>query len=323
MSSALDVISKRIKEKSKPKERKDSYKVGLVLEGGCMRSVVTAGMTTALQALQGLDAIDAIYSSSAGSCVGAYFSTNQGPEGTSVFYKYINNSKFINPLRVFIGKQLLDLHYMLEVFKKDVPLNCQKIIQSKIPNHIFVTEAKTVKLLDMSKFSAPEEVLNALFYTCQMPIAAGWPTRVSENIYYTDGAILAGVLPLQQAIKDKCTHILVLPSRPIGSPTHQKHLLEYIAVKILSERFPKLAKRVRDRYKLYAQSIEEIKDAEEGKLQKPEIEAVHLPKGSKEISGMEKRSEVLLAGAKSGFDALMEQFKEYELTIDPEIKILE
>ena len=44
----IDLIMQRTHDGSKPGQREDRYKLGLAIEGGAMRGVVTAGMVTAL-----------------------------------------------------------------------------------------------------------------------------------------------------------------------------------------------------------------------------------------------------------------------------------
>lgn len=322
--SVLDLIVQRVKEKSQPKKRQDQYKLGLVIEGGAMRSVVSAGMVTALQALGIIDCFDSVYSTSGGSCVSAYFLSGQTPKGTAIYYTYANTKKFINPLRFLIGKPIMDLDYIVnKVMKELVPLDVKKILGRGVIDNIFVTETRGLKLVNLHNFKNEDEFFQALRYTCNIPIVSGWPSRVSENVYFTDGTIRAGAMPIQCAIRDSCSHILVLPSRPLGSSTHQKSLLEFLVIRILTPRFPKLAQHLRDRFKLYLEEVHEIYQSEDGLMEFPKIEAVHLPRGNKEIDGAEYRRDILIKGAKEGFKAVIEKFRSYHLDIDPTIHIIE
>lgn len=289
-----------------------------------MRAVVSAGMLVGLQALRAKDAFDAIYSVSAGSCDGAYFLSDQAPYGTTVYYTMANSKEFINPLRLLEGKPIADLRYVIyQVVGKRRPLECQRIIRSKIPFHVFITSAKDARLVDLTKFKNKEEVLDALYYSCDLPILAGWPQRVTGNTYYTDGGILVSALPLDPAIKDGCTHILVLMSSPDHTFRKPRTWKDKLAVRILNRNFPNLARHYWDRFINYDRAIREIHQAEEWRLRKPRIEAVHLDRGKEEVRGFEKKREVLVEGAKDGFEAVMEKFKEFNLKVDPEVKILE
>jgi predicted patatin/cPLA2 family phospholipase len=58
----------RAASKSQPGRRADPYKVGLAIEGGGMRAVISAAMVAGLERLGLRNAFDAVYGSSAGAC---------------------------------------------------------------------------------------------------------------------------------------------------------------------------------------------------------------------------------------------------------------
>ena len=64
--NVIDLMNARLAKSSKPQARDDDFKLGLAVEGGGMRGVVSAGMLTALEHLGYTDAFDAVYGSSAG-----------------------------------------------------------------------------------------------------------------------------------------------------------------------------------------------------------------------------------------------------------------
>ena len=72
-SPVIDLILKRAHEGSKPGHREDQNKLGLAIEGGAMRGVVTAGMVTGLERLGLRDSFDVVYGSSSGASNGARF----------------------------------------------------------------------------------------------------------------------------------------------------------------------------------------------------------------------------------------------------------
>lgn len=221
--SVTEIISQRVKVKSLSHQRKDPYKVGLVIEGGCMRAVVSAGMLVGLQALHAKNAFDAIYSVSAGSCDGAYFVSDQTVEGIKAYYKFVNNRRFINPWRIFRGRPMVNMRFAVyNMMRKTIPLRAEKIVNSKIPFHVYIASAKDAKIVDVYKYKTENEVFDALYYSSDLPIMAGWPEKVTKNTYYTDGGILLSAIPLDPAIKDDCTHILVLLSRPEGLGEKEK-----------------------------------------------------------------------------------------------------
>ena len=92
---------------------RDGFRVALAVEGGGMRGCVTAGMVTAIHYLGLEDTVDAVYGSSAGTVIGAYFITRQLPWfGPELYYDALTTAgdRFINTKRFLraVGLGLLD-----------------------------------------------------------------------------------------------------------------------------------------------------------------------------------------------------------------------
>ena len=66
-------IVERAHKGSEPGRRSDDHSVALVVEGGIMRGVVSAGMLLGLEALGLRNSFDAVYGTSSGAANAAYF----------------------------------------------------------------------------------------------------------------------------------------------------------------------------------------------------------------------------------------------------------
>ncbi|MBW1714100.1 MAG: patatin-like phospholipase family protein [Deltaproteobacteria bacterium] len=71
MHPVLEVLGQRTEAGSLPGQRRDNFKLGLAVEGGGMRGVVSAGMLLGLAQLGLRPALDAVYGASAGALNGA------------------------------------------------------------------------------------------------------------------------------------------------------------------------------------------------------------------------------------------------------------
>src|SRR3954471_8473526 len=78
----------------------DGKKLGLVVEGGAMRSVYSAGGAVALARLGFTDLFDEVYATSAGVMNASYFLSDQPDIGITVYYESCTSRLFINPLRL-------------------------------------------------------------------------------------------------------------------------------------------------------------------------------------------------------------------------------
>jgi hypothetical protein len=71
----VDLLRRRVLEGSTPGRRSDGFKLGLAVEGGGMRGIVTGAMLMALLGFDARGAFDAVYGASAGAINATYFLT--------------------------------------------------------------------------------------------------------------------------------------------------------------------------------------------------------------------------------------------------------
>ncbi len=68
----LRALAARCRTGSRPGARDDGLRIALIIEGGGMRGVISAGMALALDELGLVPAFDAVYGASAGAITGAW-----------------------------------------------------------------------------------------------------------------------------------------------------------------------------------------------------------------------------------------------------------
>lgn len=310
-SRVTNVIRERLESGSQPGYRQDNFKVGVVIEGGCMRGAVSGGETLGLCTLGLLPTFDAVYGVSAGAAAAAYLIAQQA-EAVSIYFENVNNEHFFDPRRVLIGQPAVDIFYLTHKVMKDIkPLDWKRILDSPISLHIFVTSATDAKSVDLSSFSSQEDLLFAIHCSCRLPIIAGKPLPVAENTYYTDGGIsTGGGLALEEALADGCTHLLVLQSKPDQTNYHAKPgVMEFLAYFLLKPEYPALARAILKINDLYARNCEKIKSAEANPEIYPQtIEGVRVPAGTPKVAMFETNKRRLVAGVQAGKRALLSKF---------------
>ena len=240
-------------------EVKKSMKIGLVLEGGAMRGMYTAGVLDTF-----LDKdfwVDGIISVSAGALFGVNYPSRQ--KGRAIRY----NKKFISDKRYISFKSLVstgnivnkDFAFYEVPFKYDVFDN-KTFKESDIDFYVAVTNLQTaqaeyVKLIDPL---AQMEVLRA---TSAMPYVSR-PVEI-DGIPYLDGAI-ADSIPVEQMKKLGYDKIIVILTRTLDY--RKSKPMTWIA-KWFYRRYPHFADAVNQRYAMYNQQVENvIKLAEEGDI---------------------------------------------------------
>lgn len=243
----------------KMEEVKKSMKIGLVLEGGAMRGMYTAGVLDIF-----LDKgfwVDGIISVSAGALFGVNYPSRQ--KGRAIRY----NKKFISDKRYISFKSLVstgnivnkDFAFYEVPFKYDVFDN-KTFKESDIDFYVAVTNLQTaqaeyVKLIDPL---AQMEVLRA---TSAMPYVSR-PVEI-DGIPYLDGAI-ADSIPVEQMKKLGYDKIIVILTRTLDY--RKSKPMTWIA-KWFYRHYPHFADAVNQRYAMYNRQFENvIKLAEKGDI---------------------------------------------------------
>jgi len=90
-----DALRRRKEEGSRPGARTDELKIGLVVEGGGMRGVISAGAAGALLEAGYYDCFDAAYGSSAGAMNLTYYLSKQ-PEGIFAYEEDLCDGSFLD-----------------------------------------------------------------------------------------------------------------------------------------------------------------------------------------------------------------------------------
>src|SRR5258706_16446205 len=94
------ILYQRRDEGSLPGARTDGYRVGLAVEGGGMRGIVSGAMMATLMDRQLERSIDAVYSYSSGAFNCAYFLAGLGWYALSMYYDNFHSQAFLDVRRM-------------------------------------------------------------------------------------------------------------------------------------------------------------------------------------------------------------------------------
>ena len=215
----------------------DGKKLGLVVEGGGMRGVLSAGSLLAVDLLGFRGCFDVIYAVSAGSVNAAYFLSGQGVEGISVYFDDISSRRFINPWRFW---KMVDVDFVYDYLVTEVkPLDEGAIRRGRQGFWVTATDVDTGEsvLLDTRTNDAP--VARFLKASSALPVLYNRSVEISGK-HYMDGGV-GGGLPLERAVEHGCTDLLVLLSRPASYTSQGPRLFERAVFRLLlGFRYPAL-----------------------------------------------------------------------------------
>ena len=283
------------------KGRRNFMKIGLVLEGGAMRGLFTAGVLDIF--LDNNVEVTDVVGVSAGTLFGVNYVSKQRGRALRYNLKYINDKRYMNVKSWVRTGNLINkdftyykLPFQLDVFDnktfKESPINFFATV-----TNIETGEAEFIKIEDAYR---QMEILRA---TSALPF-------ISEIIEvgdkkYLDGGI-SNSIPIDFFEKQNLDKIIVILTRPI---TYRKEKTTGIQYKLFYKKYPKLVEKLENRYKEYNDTVDKIVELEKaGKLFviRPS-EDITIKRLEKDV---EKLQKVYDLGLKDG-NNIIEELKQY------------
>lgn len=194
---------------------RDGYRLGLAVEGGGLRGIVSGSMLLALDHLDLTGVFDTYYGTSSGSMNLAYTFSGADWDGMSVYYDHLTRGFLRRRRRWDPTRSILDMDYAFDqVMGATVPIDWQRVAALDRPVYEVLTDVDRVRaeLKDMRHMGAA-----SMAYAkagSWMPLLAG-PPPVIDGTRYLDAVLLCPD-PVYAAVDDGCTHVLVLASSPAG-----------------------------------------------------------------------------------------------------------
>jgi len=188
----------------------DGRKLGLVIEGGAMRAVCSAGGAYALAQLGFTDLFDEVYATSAGAMNASYFLSGQPQLGISIYFENCTTRDFLNPLRVW---KMIDIDYLFEqVISKEKKLDVDRILSSRSKLFVAVLDKRTGAGMTIDTKSTQDPLLSVLKAATALPLLYNRPVNIDGQQFLDAG--LAIPFPIEQALANGCTDVLTLLTRP-------------------------------------------------------------------------------------------------------------
>ncbi|EFM99707.1 patatin-like phospholipase family protein [Actinobacillus pleuropneumoniae] len=250
-------------------------KIGLVLEGGAMRGMFTAGVLDVF--LDENIHIDGAVTVSAGALFGINYPAKQRGRVLRYNLKYLNDKRYMGLHSLLTTGNIVnrDFAFYELPFTLD-PFDQETFAQSQFDFWVTLTnvesgEAEYVKIRDA--FTQME----ALRATSAMPMVSKMVEIDGKK--YLDGGI-AGSIPLQKCIELGYDKIIVILTRPLD---YRKKPSSTALFKWFYRKYPKLIERWQNRYAEYNQAVEQVI-----KLQEQQKIFVIRPSQTLAISRLEK-----------------------------------
>ncbi|KGQ63424.1 serine protease [Gallibacterium anatis 7990] len=229
-------------------------KVGLVLEGGAMRGLYTAGILDVF--LEQDIHVDGIVGVSAGVLFGVNYPSKQKGRALRYNLKYLNNKRYMGLHSLITTGNIVNKDFAFY----DLPINIdrfdeQAFIDSGIDFYATLTNVDTgqAEYVKLSHIFEQMEVLRA---TSAMPFVSRMVEIDGKR--YLDGGI-ADSIPLEKCRQLGYDKIIVILTRPLE---YRKKAVNPLLFKLFYAKYPNLVASLTQRYLNYNQRVEQVIEAD-------------------------------------------------------------
>ena len=233
-----------------------NIKTGLVLEGGAMRGMFTAGVLDVFIE-NGID-FDGLIGVSAGACFGCSYQSGQHGRTFRYNVKYCRDKRYCSFRNLILtgdmyGKKFCyyDLPEKLDVFDKEAFNN------SRMKFYIVATDVETGKPVYRSFDKAEGDFTEFMRASASMPFVSRIVKVGGKKLL--DGGI-SDSIPLEYFEKEGYNRNIVVTTRELGY-TKEKNPLSPIAPLVYA-RYPNMAKAIAERHIMYNRQLEYIAERE-------------------------------------------------------------
>ncbi|MBQ7031553.1 MAG: patatin family protein [Bacilli bacterium] len=236
-------------------------KIGLVLEGGAMRGLYTAGVLDVF--LDNNINIDGIIGVSAGALFGANYYSKQRGRALRYNKKYCKDKRYISIHSLITTGNIVNKDFAFYKVTNELdPFDDEEFIKTNKDFYVVITNVETGSAEYINIKNSTVKNLEVLRATSAMPLVS----KMVEinNHKYLDGALVDSI-PVTKAIDMGYDKIIVILTRPLEYRKKPFSKLESLFIKLKYRKYPKLVKAILNRYSNYNECLEKIIDLESKK----------------------------------------------------------
>jgi predicted patatin/cPLA2 family phospholipase len=229
---------------------------GLVLEGGGMRGVYTAGVLESF--LENGVTFPYVIGVSAGACNAASYLSQQKGRNKRVNLEFISDPRYLSWQNYLKNKELFGMEFIFhEIPSKLIPFDFNAFYQNKAEFVIGTTDCLTGEPVYFNKSDYGQEILTLLKASSSLPF-------VSQEIIFKDRYLLDGgisdSIPIKKAKRDGFGKNVVVLTRNEGYMKKPSRFS--FIVKKRYPHYPGLQKALINRYIMYNDTINELMEEE-------------------------------------------------------------
>lgn len=235
--------------------------VGIMIEGGAMRSVFAAGVLDFFMD-KGIE-VPNVLAVSAGAYAGMNYVSGQKGRAVEAVIKPLEKEKYMGPSTFLRKGTFFDMDFLFDVVpRKLVPFDFETFCNSAKRFIINITDCRTGKSVYYENFKSEEH----FWKICRAANSLPFISRISQidGIPMLDGG-MADALPVTKIFEEGWEKVLVILTRK--SDYRKKYRFFYMMmIRLLYHKYPEFVRTVASRARKYNDCLEEIERMEkEGK----------------------------------------------------------
>ena len=238
----------------------NGIKNALVVEGGGMRGVYSAGVLAAFAGAS-FDPFDLYIGVSAGACKLASHLAGQHERNIDILMRWSSTRRFISYTRFLAGGHLMDLDWLWDTTIREYRLDLKRLFGLlTVRRKEFVVVATSMKT-GSAMYLRPDETTLEHYLKVSSSIPILYRGELSaDGERSTDGGV-ADSIPVRYAHRCGASHITVIRSRPSG---YEKRSGNGIIGGIVFRKYPRFAGALNNRADDYMRSVEFIRNPPTG-----------------------------------------------------------
>lgn len=236
----------------------NSNKVALVLEGGALRGLYTAGVLDTF--MENDIKIDAILAVSAGALFGINYCSKQIGRALRYNLKYAHDKRYMGLYSLFTTGDIMNRDFCFNklVYELD-PLDFETYNNSNIAFYAVVTNILTGQA-EYKEIKDAQKDMEYLRASGSMPFVSN-PVEINGN-KYLDGAV-SDPIPLKKALDMGYKKIIVVQTRPAGYLKTKS----WMPFEFVYRKYPEFVKTAQKAYIKYNETLNLISEYEnDGKI---------------------------------------------------------
>ena len=230
-------------------------KYGLVLEGGGMRGIYTAGVLD--EFLEAGISFDGVIGVSAGAIHGCSFVSGQMGRSIRYYKKYCGDKRFLSVENIFRTGNIVDTEFAYHELPEILdPYDYEAFDRSAIRFYVTVTNLETGKA-EYPEITDMREQIDLMRASASLPYVSR-PVEQDGKLYLDGGC--ADSIPAKAFQRMGYEKLVVVRTRHQG---YVKKPSRRGLASVYFHQYPKFAKALKDRHKTYNNSVKWIRRQEE------------------------------------------------------------